>query len=116
MKLNEKLIPEKFVSIIEKGNNYIKCSDGALISFGTVSVGQISAGSEKRISVSLSQSYVDSNYCVLLTKKGTGGYWTYVMESVISRTTSGFVISTWNNANNTANLEGMDYYAIGKWK
>lgn len=102
--------------IEESGNNYVKYGDGTMICWGTTSVGQLSASSEKRITITLPKSYTNSNYYVFLTKKGEGAYWSYVQETVSSRTSSKFVIFTWNNANNVANLASMDYFTIGKWK
>lgn len=102
--------------IEESGNNYVKYGDGTMICWGTTSVGQLSALGGKRITITLPKTYINSNYSGFLTKKGEGGYWAYVQETIFPRTSSDFVISVWNNANNVANLEAIDYFTIGKWK
>ena len=100
----------------ELGNNYIKLSNGILIVWGTTDVGNISPSSEKRITINLPQNYIDTNYSCILTKKGMGGYWTYIMETVAERTNSSVTLSVWNNSNALAILPGMNYITIGKWK
>ena len=102
--------------IIESGNNYIKFSNGILIMWGTTTVGKIPPAADKRITIDLPQNYIDTNYSCILTKKGVGGYWTYLAETVAERTNSSVTLSVWNNSNAPAVLAGMDYITIGKWK
>lgn len=107
---------ENIANLTEIGENYLKFSNGILICWGTVTIGQIPITSEIKKTITLPQNYVDSNYSCMLTKKGDGGYWTYVSETILNITTSSFKISVWNNANNIATLKAMDYFTIGKWK
>ena len=102
--------------ISELGNNYIKFSNGILITWGTADVGNISPLSDKRIVIDLPQNYIDTNYSCILTKKGNGGFWTYIAETAVGRTNSSVTLSVWNNSNSPAVLSGMDYITIGKWK
>lgn len=100
----------------ELGNNYIKLSNGILIMWGTVAVGNISSTNEKRITIDLPQNYIDTNYSCMLTKKGTGAYWSNIAETVADRTNSSMTLSLWNNSNAEATIVGIDYITIGKWK
>ena len=98
------------------GNNHIKLSNGILIIWGTVDVGNISASNEKRITINLPQNYIDTNYSCILTKKGTGAYWSNIADTVAEKTNSSVILSLWNNANNQATIAGIEYITIGKWK
>ena len=100
----------------ELGNNYIKLSNGILIMWGTTDVGNISASNEKEITINLPQNYIDTNYSCIITKKGTGAYWSNVAETVINKNNSSVTLSVWNNSNAQATIHGMDYITIGKWK
>ena len=102
--------------IDELGNNYIKFSNGILITWGTVAVGNVPPTNEKRMIINLPQNYIDTNYSCMVTKKGTGPYWSVLVESVASRTNSSVSLSVWNNNNNQATIDAMDYITVGKWK
>lgn len=98
------------------GNNYVKMIDGTLICWGTVAVGNVSPTSDKAITINLPQNYIDTNYSCMVTKKGTGAYWSMIVETVASITNSSVSISIWNNSNSQATVPAMDYITVGKWK
>ena len=100
----------------ELGNNYIKLSNDVLITWGTADVGNISPSNEKRITINLPQNYIDTNYSCIVSKKGTGAYWSNIAETVVEKTNSSVLLSIWNNSNAQATIGGMDYISIGKWK
>ena len=102
--------------IDELGNNYIKFSNGILITWGTVAVENVPPTSDKTITINLPQNYIDTNYSCMVTKKGTGAYWSLIVETVASITNSSVSLSIWNNSNSQAIVPAMDYITVGKWK
>ena len=98
------------------GNNYIKLSNGILIMWGTTDVGNISPSNEKRITINLPQNYIDTNYSCIVSKKGTGAYWSNISETIADKNNSSVTLSVWNNSNAQATIPGMYYITIGKWK
>lgn len=100
----------------EFGNNYIKFSNGILISWGTIAVGNVPASNNKIITINLPQNYIDDNYSCVVTKKGSGEYWSFVVETIASRTNSSVSLSIWNNNSDQAILPEMNYITVGRWK
>ena len=107
-KINNKIIDSS-------GNNYIKLTDGTLICFVSTGSNSINANGSTDINVTLPQSYKDTNYIVLVNRRGGGSYWSYIEYTSYPYSTNTIRIGCWNNVGNASSLS-FNVITIGRWK
>lgn len=98
------------------GTNYEKLSDGTLIIYGDVTCPALAKNSGTSVTITLPVAFVNTNYRVVLTRTGTGAYWSYVEGGVQTKATGTTKIQFWNNATDQSASCKFDFMAIGKWK
>lgn len=98
------------------GTNYEKLSDGTLIIYGDVTCPALAKNSGTTVTITLPVAFVNTNYRVVLTRTGTGAYWSYVEGGVQTKATGTTKIQFWNNATDQSASCKFDFVAIGKWK
>lgn len=105
-----------YAVISTTGTNYEKLSDGTLIIYGDVTCPALAKNSGTTVTITLPVAFVNTNYRVVLTRTGTGAYWSYVEGGVQTKATGTTKIQFWNNATDQSASCKFDFVAIGKWK
>ena len=94
-------------------NGYVKYSNGLLMQWG------YSSSSGRNKTIYLPTSFYDTNYSVLVTMKRTVDDTTNYTGDVWTQNISSFVlvpVATWGADNYVYATEGMNWFAIGRWK
>ena len=109
-------LTNKINSSIVGNNNYIQLIDGTQICFGKITLSNLLSPKHTTITVKLPNAFKTADYTVIITKFQGEGNFSHVIEEVRSLTTSSFEIHTWNDLEQTAEIKGYMYIAIGKYK
>jgi hypothetical protein len=114
-------VNEKMNSFIESKSNtngyYTKFSDGTLICCGKITIPKINQNSSAGVTATFPHAFVDTNYFVSTSFDGNVAYWTWIVATINTKSTSSTQFGFWNNSSSGANaIFALDYIAIGRWK
>ena len=102
----------------ELGNNYIKFSNGILITWGETSAFNISTSSQTNNDITLPVAYKDSSFKVICSVRDGGPYWASivaVMGYPLSNSSIRLLGANYIAGATIENIK-LSYITVGKWK
>lgn len=82
-----------------------------IIACGTANVGVVPHGNSNSATISI-PTQTDTSYSVLLTIRGGGSYYSYIVCTSTQITTTSFSIECWNNGNYDSGSMSIDYLVV----